>query len=46
LGPIYFLFSLVKNHKTPNNAASAEAREKVISNLEYLELFDAGSAIS
>ncbi len=35
-------FYLVKNHKTANNLATTEAREKISTYLESLEFFDIG----
>ncbi len=35
-------FYLVKNHKTANHFATAEAREKISTFLESLEYFDIG----
>jgi hypothetical protein len=37
LGPIYVLQLLLKSRKIANNSATTEAREKVSTDLEYLE---------
>jgi hypothetical protein len=38
---MFYNFYLEKNHKIVNNSTATEAREKIITDLESLEFFDA-----